>query len=109
MDDGFNSGRCLHACEHWNFEGPRDERVSLGLKYDVLTCFRNSGLDLPGGAAYYRRASLEEANALLTVADSFAHPHDRDPSSQGLERSTTGRLAGTGIFGVSDKGGPALC
>jgi len=57
---------------------------------------------------YYRLASLEEANAFLTAAESFAHPQDSDPSSQVLERSTTGRLASSGIFGVSAKGAPAI-
>jgi hypothetical protein len=57
---------------------------------------------------HYRLASLEEANAFLTAAESFAHPQDSDPSSQVLERSTTGRLASSGIFGVSAKGAPAI-
>src|SRR6185437_3256643 len=77
---------------------------------DLVSCLTPyvSWHGLPVGAASYRRASLEEANAPLTAADSLVHPQDRDPSSQGLERSTTGRLAGTGIFGVSAKGGPAF-
>ena len=46
VDYGFNSGRYLHACEHWNFDGPCDERVAVELKYtNVLTCFRSSGLE----------------------------------------------------------------
>ncbi len=75
----------------------------MGTAYSASSFNRCTAL-----AVHYRLVSAEEAKALRTAAESFAHPQDSDPSPQGLERSTTVRLAGSGIFGVSTKGASAL-
>ena len=62
-----------------------------------------------GSHAHERyRLAPEEAKAFLTAVDSFAQPHDKDPSSQ-AERSMTGLFIGSGTFGVRTNGGPISC
>jgi hypothetical protein len=79
--------------------------VGIGTAHFGFILYQRTEIPL---AAHYRLVPAEEAKAFLTAADSFAQPHDKDPSSQGLECSTAGRLTGSGIFGGIAKGAPAF-